>query len=151
MPTYYWNREESTRRNYQTDAPIIKDAKIISLSDPNDDANSALHCGRLPEGASLLQIGTCLQDFDMDALQKEKPNVCFVSHPMARQPLAQLLEALPSLEWIHSRSAGIDYVTSDTLAACSTVVMTNAKGQFSSTLAEYTMMACSYFAKVKYI
>jgi phosphoglycerate dehydrogenase-like enzyme len=25
--------------------------------------------------------------------------------------------------------------------------MTNAKGQFSSSLAEYVMMACSYFAK----
>lgn len=25
--------------------------------------------------------------------------------------------------------------------------MTNAKGQFSSTLAEYTLAACSYFAK----
>lgn len=65
----------------------------------------------------------------------------------SRRPLAGLLQALPSVEWIHTRSAGIDFVTSDELAAASNVHVTNAKGQFSSTLAEYTMMACSYFAK----
>jgi phosphoglycerate dehydrogenase-like enzyme len=60
--------------------------------------------------------------------------------------LAELLEALPSIEWVHTRSAGIDFVTSDTLANFKGPV-TNAKGQFSSTLAEYTLMACAYFAK----
>jgi phosphoglycerate dehydrogenase-like enzyme len=60
--------------------------------------------------------------------------------------LAELLEALPSIEWIHTRSAGIDSVTSDSLANFKGTV-TNAKGQFSSTLAEYTLMACAYFAK----
>ena len=53
-----------------------------------------------------------------------------------------------SLEWIQSRSAGIDVIMSDTLKDSSdALIMTNAKGAFSSTLAEYTMMACSYFAK----
>jgi len=76
-----------------------------------------------------------------------------------------------SLEWIHSRSAGIDVLLSDTLTNSSSgsgssnlksksniedskdckssggFIMTNSKGIFSSTLAEYTMMACSYFAK----
>ena len=60
--------------------------------------------------------------------------------------MADLITALPSIEWIHTRSAGIDFVTSDTLAS-SHCTMTNAKGQFSSTLAEYTLLACAYFAK----
>ncbi len=60
--------------------------------------------------------------------------------------MAKLLEEIPSIEWIHSRSAGIDYVTSTTLSQ-SNVIITNAKGSFSSTLAEYTMMAIAYFAK----
>ena len=101
----------------------------------------------LPEGAELLQIGTTLSDFDLPMLEQAGVNTVFVSHPLAREPLAQLLDALPSIEWIHTRSAGIDFCHSDALAAWEGGIMTNAKGQFSSTLAEYTMAACSYFAK----
>ena len=50
------------------------------------------------------------------------------------------------MEWVHTRSAGIDFCTSDGLSN-SRAYVTNAKGLFSSTLGEYTMMACSYFAK----
>lgn len=128
-------------------SPIQREARIVSLSDPHDDANSALHAGELPEGAKLLAIGTSFDEFDIESLKEQEPNVLFVSHPMARQPLVQLLEALPTVEWVHTRSAGIDFVTSPGLAE-SSVYVTNAKGQFSSTLAEYCMMACSYFAKV---
>jgi phosphoglycerate dehydrogenase-like enzyme len=66
---------------------------------------------------------------------------------MARQPLAELLQTFPSMEWILSTSEGIDFVTSDTLVNADGVTVTNAKGMFKSTLAEYTMMACAYFAK----
>jgi phosphoglycerate dehydrogenase-like enzyme len=104
----------------------------------------------------------------------EQVNVVYCSHPQSRMVLARLLHELsqsgaPSsgkkadIEWIHTRSAGIDFVVSPELAAwhrggveSSSVspdtpplrhVMTNAKGCFSSTLAEYTMLAISYFAK----
>ena len=146
----YWNREESEHGKY---AVIVEDmvkceARIISLSDPNDGANVALHQGKLPTGAKLLGVGTKLEDFDNDLLKKEQPNVVFVSPscPMARVQLPILLNEYPSLEWIHARSAGIDFVVSQELAD-SRAYVTNAKGQFSSTLAEYTMMACSSFAK----
>ena len=66
--------------------------------------------------------------------------------------------------WIHSRSAGIDSYLSPELVewyrqgtvklpaattstSYSTVHMTNARGMFSSTLAEYSIGACTYFAK----
>lgn len=66
----------------------------------------------------------------------------------ARFVLPTMLKELPTLEWVHCRSAGIDFIVSDELSATSdNVYVTNAKGQFSSTLAEYAMMACSYFAK----
>jgi phosphoglycerate dehydrogenase-like enzyme len=76
----------------------------------------------------------------LPSFAKQKPK-------KARQPLAELLQTFPSIEWIHTISAGIDFVTSDTLANAHGVTVTNAKGMFSSTLAEYTMMACAYFAK----
>lgn len=126
--------------------PIVKPAKILSLTDVKDNANDAVNSGKLPEGATLLGIGATLDDFDVETLKKEKPNVIFVSHPWARKPLVDLLRAFPTVEWVHARSAGIDFITSPGLAE-SDVLLTNAKGQFSSTLAEYTMMACSFFAK----
>ena len=66
--------------------------------------------------------------------------------------------------WIHSRSAGIDSYLSPELVewyrqgtvkvpaattstSYSTAHMTNARGMFSSTLAEYSIGACTYFAK----
>jgi phosphoglycerate dehydrogenase-like enzyme len=147
MPQY-WNREESMPKTLSKDKPITQQAKIISLSIEDDPANVALHKGDLPEGSSLLAIGATIDEFDIQKLQEEKPNVLFVSHPLARKPLGDLLNALPSIEWVHARSAGIDFVTSDALTeANKRVVITNNKGSFSSTLSEYTMMACSYFAK----
>jgi phosphoglycerate dehydrogenase-like enzyme len=146
----YWNREEYTRKGRYdylikiSPESIVKEAKIISLSDVNDEANEALST-RLPFGSKLLQTGTSLDDFQhLD----EKPNVVFVSPscPMARKQLPLLLERFPSIEWVHVRSAGIDFIVSDELSSIS-IPITNAKGQFSSSLAEYTMMACSYFAK----
>lgn len=146
MPQF-WNRETFPERSFDEQAPIIKEAKIISLSDPNDKNNEALHHGILPDGVRLLAIGGKLEDFDVTKLKKEEPNVIFVSHPFARKPLVELLETFSSsVDWVHTRSAGLDFVTSPALAS-SSVLVTNAKGQFSSTLAESTLMACSYFAK----
>lgn len=144
----YWNREDSIPGNFAKDKPVCREAKIISLSNPDDPANNLLYKGDLPEGSSLLAIGTNVDEFDMTKLKEEKPNVLFVSHPMARKPLVELLESLPSIKWVHARSAGIDFITSDALTELSkNVIITNSKGTFSSTLAEYTMMACAYFAK----
>ena len=92
-----------------------------------------------------------MEDFDIPKLKEDGANVIFCSHAKAREPLAQLLTEIDSIEWVHSRSAGIDYITSEALAESASpsrgVIVTNAKGSFSSTLAEYTMMAISYFAK----
>jgi phosphoglycerate dehydrogenase-like enzyme len=53
---------------------------------------------------------------------------------------------MPAIEWIHQRSAGVEHTMSPTLAAHPSA-FTNARGVFSSSLAEYCMMACGYFAK----
>ena len=147
----YWNRENSKHGEGYA-GEIIKDARIVCLSDPGDRDNEALYRGgnNLPEGSSVLAVGATLEDFDLAALKDAQPNVVFVSHPKARGPLPDLLKALPTVDWVHIRSAGIDAFTSNklsTVTAQNNIMVTNAKGCFSSTLAEYTMMACSYFAK----
>lgn len=128
----------------------MQPARIISLADPQDPNNEPLYKGPLPEGAELLAVGSTLEQFNVESLKAAEPNVLFVSHPKAREPLAELLQTFPSIQWVHTRSAGIDFCTSPTLtefSAAGKIKVTNAKGCFSSTLAEYTMMACSYFAK----
>lgn len=141
--TQYWNRETSAPKQYST--PITQQANIICISDRNDKANQKLYHGNL-DGAKVLAIGSQMSDFDIEMLKESRANVIFTSHPNSREILAKLLQQIPSIQWIHSRSAGIDYITSEELAS-SSVLMTNAKGAFSSTLAEYTMMAIAYFAK----
>ncbi len=153
MKSYkYWNREEYARKGRYdylikvSPESIVKEAKILNLSDPNDDANGALFENNLPFGSSIVKTGMKLSDFD--DVRDQSPNVIFVSPscPKARKQLPLVLAAFPSIEWVHVRSAGIDFLVSDELSQAS-VTVTNAKGQFSSSLAEYTMMACSYFAK----
>jgi len=141
----YWNRETSQPTS-EFSAPITRPARILALSDPNDSHNSPLYDGPLPTGSQLLAIGSTLSAFDDPDIHSQKPNVLFVSHPQARDPLVEILNAFPSIEWVHTRSAGIDFIASEGLAQ-SKVHLTNAKGVFSSTLAEYCMMACAYFAK----
>jgi len=47
---------------------------------------------------------------------------------------------------MHSRSAGVDHLLFPALVE-SPVVVTNAQGQYSSSLAEYCMLGCLFFAK----
>jgi hypothetical protein len=157
----YWNREKDAGRGGQysylidmSPESIVQEARIISLSDPEDVANAKLHSaapgggGSLPSGASLVAIGTKLQDFQ-HLSENDQPNVLFVSPscPHSATVLPEVLRHFPSIRWVHVRSAGIDFVESEEFAAMDHLVVTNAKGQFSSSLAEYALMACSYFAK----
>jgi phosphoglycerate dehydrogenase-like enzyme len=51
------------------------------------------------------------------------------------------------LDWIHSITAGIDHLLCPEITQLQGVTITNAKGIYSSSLAEYVMAACSYFNK----
>ena len=159
----FWNRESCTEKGKYSylieisPESIQRDAKILSLSTPDDPANAALHSASgLPLGASLLGVGTELSDFDHllrnNRQPAQQPNVLFVSPscPRSSSVVPLILAAFPTIQWIHVRSAGIDFVESEEFSAITTqrnIPVTNAKGQFSSSLAEYALLACSYFAK----
>jgi phosphoglycerate dehydrogenase-like enzyme len=151
----FWNRDDESfekgKYSYLLEISpesIQREARILSLSSPDDKENSALHEGNLPMGAQFLGVGQSVEDFE--AFRDSNPTTLFVSPscPHARVQLPLVLAAFPSIEWVHVRSAGIDFLVSDALAQFhGKLHFTNAKGQFSSSLAEYVMMACSYFAK----
>lgn len=156
LDTYkYWNRETSVKGEASlvlemSPDSIQKEARILCLAAEDDDANAPLTESRLPFGSSLLHVGTQPSDFD-DSLVDVNPNVLFVSPscPHARLQVPLMVAKFPSIEWIHVRSAGIDFLESDDLPRIAKrgIHLTNAKGQFSSSLAEYVMTACGYFAK----
>jgi hypothetical protein len=148
----FWNKQVDVFHNYD-DIPITQSAKIVSISRPNEADNDLLHKGPLPAGCELIQIVSSVEDIEIEKLQHV--NAIFCSHMKnAREPLAYLVERLPNLQWIHCRQTGIDFLQSEALrqwgqenGSSSKRIMTNAKGQFSSTLAEYAMGAMTYFAK----
>lgn len=151
----FWNRETSEKGTFSylldiSPESIQREARILSLAHADEPADEPLHKGKLPFTSSLLGIGTSLQDFEH--LRDAEPNIAFMcpSCPRAASQLPMVLAAFPSIEWVHCRSAGIDFVESEELqqlVETRNIQITNAKGQFSSSLAEYVMMACSYFAK----
>ena len=141
-----WNRETSKPLDFDASLPVTTEAHILVLGSPTDKTNTRLF---EEQKSSILGIGTKRSDFDFDKWKKDKtlPTIVYVTTKDIRDLLADVIvEFKDSILWIHARSAGIEHCTSETLSA-SPATMTNAKGHYSSTLAEYGMMACSYFAK----
>jgi phosphoglycerate dehydrogenase-like enzyme len=63
-----------------------------------------------------------------------------------RETLAEVLAHAPRLRWVHARSAGIDHLVSPALLAAP-IVMTNGKGTFSASLAEFALAGILHFLK----
>ena len=61
-------------------------------------------------------------------------------------PPQALWPKLTNLKWLHSASAGLEHLLFPELSD-SPVTLTNAKGVYSHSLAEYTLACCNYFAK----
>lgn len=57
------------------------------------------------------------------------------------------MKHMPYLSWVHSIWAGLDTILCPELVDDESIVLTNAKGLFSGSLAEYALGACAYFAK----
>ena len=60
--------------------------------------------------------------------------------------LQELWPKLTSLDWMHSASAGLEHLLFPALVE-SNVTLTNAKGVYSHSLAEYALTCCNWFAK----
>jgi phosphoglycerate dehydrogenase-like enzyme len=64
----------------------------------------------------------------------------------SRAEIKHVLERSPRLEWIHSRSAGLDSLLFPELIA-SRIPLTNGSGVFSQSLGEFVITGALYFAK----
>jgi len=145
----YWNRELSGRQAYDRSAPVVRKARILCLGDPKDPANELLYSYKQDDpDVQIVAIASTKDEIETanwgsSQQQRQYPNVLFVSaFSDARDVLVKVLSedwARESIEWIHARSAGIDFIASPALSGFDGIV-TNAKGSFSSTLAEYAML-----------
>ena len=52
-----------------------------------------------------------------------------------------------NIEWMHSTSAGVNGITSIQEIVDSNLILTNCKGVYNHSLAEYSIFACIWFAK----
>lgn len=61
--------------------------------------------------------------------------------------ISEFIPLMPSLSWFHSITAGLDHIWCDSLLNDDNIRVSNTKGVFCLTLAEYVMGACLHFAK----
>jgi hypothetical protein len=94
----------------------------------------------LPDGVRFV-VGAEPEEFDGAPL----PDVVFDCWSGPRR-VSGVLSRVPDLEWFHSRSAGLDGVLVPELAA-SPAIVTNGRGAFSHSLAEFVLAALLFFAK----
>lgn len=93
-----------------------------------------------PEGVRFV-IGSQIETF----AGAPAPEVVF-DCGVGRKLLEPVLVAHPGIRWIHSRFAGLDALLFPALVA-SPVPLTNGKGSFSRSLAEFVIAGLLYFAK----
>jgi phosphoglycerate dehydrogenase-like enzyme len=116
----------------------MKDVTVWVLTKPDDPALSVL----AEAGPGVRYVyGASAAEFESAPF----PDALLICS-MGRNALEPVLALAPKLGWIHSRSAGLDSVTSPALAA-SPAVMTNGRGVFSRSLAEWVIGALLYFVK----
>jgi phosphoglycerate dehydrogenase-like enzyme len=93
------------------------------------------------EAGVAFVVGSRPSDFDT---QREPDAILVCSSD--RSVLEALFHRAPRLRWVHSRSAGLDAVLFPALVE-SDVVLTNGRGVFSRSLAEFVVGAVLFFAK----
>jgi phosphoglycerate dehydrogenase-like enzyme len=103
---------------------------------------------KLPSSVEVVEIGT---DFEhvSGALLESVDAVLMGSGPTGGkgEHLAKIFDKLTSLKWIHSNMVGLDlFMFPELLGASKGVTITNSKGVYSQSLAEYVLFAAKYFA-----
>ena len=111
---------------------------VAVLAEPDDTSL------RLLEGRSGVRFAV---GQDAAALAADVPEAEAILYCTGgRERLEEAFQRLPRLRWIHSRWAGLDAIMFPALAD-SPVQLTNSRGVFSRTLAEFTIGAVLHFAK----
>jgi hypothetical protein len=117
---------------------------VIVAPKSGDDSLTELRW--LPNEAKIIGIGLSLEELEKDGVPIQLGNV-LVNISGDAKILGPIIRAMPNLEWVHSTTAGVDHILCPEIIDNDGIVFTNSRGVFSSSLAEYVIGACLYFAK----
>ena len=95
---------------------------------------------RVPAGVRVV-VGDTAEAFD-----GQPPADAIFVCSMGRELLRAVLPKAPGARWVHSRSVGVENILFPGLAE-SGVTLTNGRGVFSPSLAEWVIAAVLFFAK----
>ena len=112
---------------------------VVVLADPTEPQLAMLE--QLPPETSIA-VGNCAEAF---ARAAPEANVIF-NWSLSGGLLREVFTMCPRVEWVHSRSAGLDNLLFPELIE-SPVPLTNGTGVFSQPLGEFALAAILYFAK----
>ena len=112
---------------------------LLVLANPTDRELALLE--RLPNTTSIA-VGDSIEAFDRLA-----PEAQVILHwTGSRKLLEAVWERAPRVEWVHSKSAGLDSLLFRALVE-SRVPLTNGRGVFSQSLGEFAIASALFFAK----
>uniref|UniRef100_I2CQU9 D-isomer specific 2-hydroxyacid dehydrogenase n=1 Tax=Nannochloropsis gaditana (strain CCMP526) TaxID=1093141 RepID=I2CQU9_NANGC len=138
-------RLRRARRPHVPQRQEMRECRIAILG-PHDTPHME-ELKHLPPEAKVVAQGNSLQDFQsLDPSLLGSVDVLLLAPPAGRELLSSLWPSFTNLKWIHCIFAGVDHVLFPDLIH-SSIPLTNARGLFSSSLAEYGVLAMSYFAK----
>lgn len=144
-PSIPSNRLRRTRRPQIIMRKEMDECRIAVLG-PHD-APHMEELNNLPAEAKVVVQGQALEDFEaVDSSLLASVDVLLLAPPAGRDLLSALWPRFPNVKWIHCIFAGVDHVLFPALIH-SSIPLTNARGLFSSSLAEYSILAMNYFAK----
>jgi phosphoglycerate dehydrogenase-like enzyme len=112
---------------------------VLVMAKPSDPQLRILD--QLPADTSLA-VGETMEAFEHTAANA----TVLLNWSLMRDLMRDVLAAAPKLQWIHTRSAGLDNLMFPELVQ-SPVVLTNATGVFSQSLGEFVLGAIFHFAK----
>ena len=118
---------------------LMNDITVVVLGDPAEPALKKLE----DAGPGVtLKIARKAEELE-PALERARVLFSWSGH---RAEIKEVLTRSPRLEWIHSRSAGLDSLLFPELIA-SDIPLTNGSGVFSQSLGEFAITGALYFAK----
>lgn len=110
------------------------------------DDNCLVELNHLPSNARVIAYGCNLKELEESGDDFSDANVIYnIAGTAATLP--SIIARMPHLTWIHSLTAGVDHILCPAITTHPTLTLTNAKGVYSSSLGEYVIGACLYFAK----
>lgn len=65
--------------------------------------------------------------------------------------IEELIHKSPNLVWIHVMMAGIDHLVNETLKKSTKIILTNSKGAYDASVAEFVLLSILYFGKKMHI